>query len=397
MHSIKPLRWWRESIEVRGKNASGAHVMQLTSSPAITHDLYHEQPPCSADGNRLALFRTASGDPYAPGELMAFDIKERRITSLERDVFGIGSGIHALATSAWSGHIYAVQQREKYRVLLHIDLNTLQSTELFEWNEMLGIGPATASPDGRWGLAVGRPAPDTLGIFRFNLCNGNGDWIHVSPHLANPHLQYRLHNEQRILIQENRGQVLDEAGNTVRPYDERGVGLYSINSEGADRRDFPVGPPWTPSTTGHECWIGDSDRVLVTLTAIYDDGVRRGNIVEARAGEEKPRVVFDSPTIWNHIAASRCGNYFVADTHEEIEIPIIIGSIAGGRMGVLCAAQTSAGYPQYTHAHPYLTSDNRHVVFNSDRRGVPQVYAATVPEEFLERLNEDATAGVLPL
>lgn len=105
-----------------------------------------------------------------------------------------------------------------------------------------------------------------------------------------------------------------------------------------------------------------------------------------RADKAKPRVVFDSPQIWNHIAASRCGKYFVADTHNEPEIPLLLGSIATGQTRVLCAAQTSSGYPQYSHSHPYLTSDNRHVVFNSDRRGLPQVYAATVPEGCLKSL-----------
>jgi hypothetical protein len=388
MNSTKPPRWWRESIELREDNASGAHVRQLTSAPAITHDLYHEQPPCSAEGNRLALFRTAFGDPTAPGDLMVYEIEQRRITCLARDIYGIGSGIHALATSSWSGHIYAVQQREKDRVLLHVNLNTLESTELFEWDDTLGFGPKTVSPDGRRGLAIGRPSPETLGIFRFELRSGHGDWIHISPHLSNPHLQYRLHADQRILIQENRGEVLDEVGNIIRPYDERGVGLYSISSEGDDRRDFPVGPPWTAGTTGHECWIGDSDRVLVTLVAPYNDGERCGNIVEARVDWEKPRVVFDSPRIWNHISVSRCGKYFVADIHEEADIPIIIGSIASGKTRVLCNAQTSAGYPQYTHSHPYLTSDNRHVVFNSDRTGLAQAYCASVPEDFLQSLDE---------
>src|SRR5690606_7912074 len=116
------------------------------------------------------------------------------------------------------------------------------------------------------------------------------------------------------------------------------------------------------------------------------DGERCGNIVQARAGWEKPRVVFDSPRIWNHIAASRCGKYYVDDTHEETEIPIIIGSIATGKTRVLCHAHTSVGYPQYTHSHPYLTSDIRHVVFNSDRTGLAQVYCASVPDGFLESL-----------
>jgi hypothetical protein len=387
MNNPNPLRWWRESIELREENPSGAIVRQLTSAPAITHDLYHEQPPCSADGNRLALFRTAFGDPAAPGDLMVYDIEGKRITCLARDVYGIGSGIHALATSAWSGHIYALQQHGNHRVLLHLDLNEMTCEELFDWADFPGDGPATISPDRRWALAAGRLDLDNFGVFRIDLQSGRGDWIHVSPHLVNPHLQYRLHGETRILVQENRGCRADEAGNILCLYDERGVGLYSIDCDGNDRRDFPVGPPWTPGTTGHECWIGDSDRVLVTLVAPYDDGERCGNIVEARAGWEKPRVVFDSPRIWNHIAASRCGKYFVADTHEEENIPIIIGSIATGKTRVLCAAQTSAGYPQYTHSHPYLTSDNRFVVFNSDRTGLAQVYCASVPDGFLASLD----------
>lgn len=383
---MNSLSWWREALERRDENASGASVWQVTSAPAITHNFYHEQPPCSADGNRLALFRTASSNPRAPGDLMVHDVQHPRITCLAENIFGIGSGVHALATSAWSGHIYAVQQREKNRVLLRLDLNAMASDELFAWDGFPGLGPATISPDGRWGLAAGRPAPDTFGVFRFDLNSGRGDWIHTSPHLVNPHLQYRLHAEQRILVQENRGCLADEAGNIIRLYDERGVGLYSIDNEGNDRRDFPVGPPHTPGTTGHECWVGDSDRVLVTLTALYDDGLRRGNVVEACAGWEKPRVVFDSPRIWNHVAASRCGRYFVVDTHELTDIPILLGDIATGKTQVLCLSLTSAGYPQYSHAHPYLTSDNRHVVFNSDRRGLTQVHVATVPDGFLESL-----------
>ena len=40
-------------------------------------------------------------------------------------------------------------------------------------------------------------------------------------------------------------------------------------------------------------------------------------------------------------------------------------------------------------AHAYITSDNKWVVFNSDRTGVPQVYIASIPKGFLEELQED--------
>jgi hypothetical protein len=384
---VLSLHWWPESHDLREEYVSGARVRQLTSSPAITHDLYHEQPVCSADGNRLALFRTLSGDPHVPGELMVYDIERYRIARLEQGILGIGSGIHALATSSWSGQIYAVRVRDNQRVLWRFDLNTLESEELFDWGALPGNGFQTISPDGRWGLAAGRPDKSTFGIYRVDLRNGTGAWIHENPHIANPHLQYRLHGGSRILVQENRGCLMDDAGNLVRPFDERGVGLYSLDNEGNDRRDFPVGPPHTANTTGHECYIGNSDHVLVTLSAPYDDGARTGNIVEVRHEWKKPRVVFDSPHIWNHISASRCGRYFVADSYHDPGVPLLIGNIATGRAKILCETHTTGGGAQYTHAHPYLTSDNQWAVFNSNRTGLPQIYIARIPEDFLAELN----------
>ncbi len=44
-------------------------------------------------------------------------------------------------------------------------------------------------------------------------------------------------------------------------------------------------------------------------------------------------------------------------------------------------AQNVSGHP-----HPYLTADNRRVIFHGDRTGVPHVYAAHVTEEFLKSL-----------
>ncbi|MGY8656858.1 MAG: hypothetical protein ACKVJX_24880, partial [Verrucomicrobiia bacterium] len=66
--------------------------------------------------------------------------------------------------------------------------------------------------------------------------------------------------------------------------------------------------------------------------------------------------------------------------------PIHIGGVETGRVLKLCDSRTRQGRPQYTHAHPYLTPDNRHVIFNSNVTGVAQVYAATVPAAFLDKL-----------
>lgn len=41
-------------------------------------------------------------------------------------------------------------------------------------------------------------------------------------------------------------------------------------------------------------------------------------------------------------------------------------------------------------SHPDFTPNNQHMIFNSDRTGLPQVYAARVPESLLEELETPA-------
>jgi len=354
--------------------------------------LYCEQPYCSLDGNRLALFRTRDACPATPGELLVYDIARYRVARLATEVSGIGAGMMAVANAAWSGVIYATSGRDESKRLLRFHLDALQAEDLFAWNSIPGAGLFTIRGDHKFGLTAartgrhdsdGRPL---FGVFCVNLDNGAYEEIHHSPDICNPHLQYQLGAGNRIMVQENRGCLVDDKGNVLRSCDARGVGLYSIEADGNDRRDFPVGPPYTPSTTGHECWIGESERALVTLSAVYHDGQRSGNVVEVSHDSPLPRVVFESPFIWNHISASRCGRYFVTDCYQQSGVPLLIGSIATGKTRVLCDSLTSGGGAQYSHAHPYLTSDNKYVVFNSDRTGLPQVYIASVPEEFLRSI-----------
>ena len=61
-----------------------------------------------------------------------------------------------------------------------------------------------------------------------------------------------------------------------------------------------------------------------------------------------------------------------------------MGSIASGHLLPLCDTRASCSGPQYTHTHAYMTSDNRHVIFNSDHTGLGQVWAAEIPAGFLD-------------
>ena len=87
---------------------------------------------------------------------------------------------------------------------------------------------------------------------------------------------------------------------------------------------------------------------------------------------------------FNHLAVSDDGRFFIVDDHRTREI--FVGSLATGRFEKLCESRTRQGRPQTSHAHPYMTPDNRHVIFNSNVTGVAQVYAARIPDGFLEKL-----------
>ena len=45
-------------------------------------------------------------------------------------------------------------------------------------------------------------------------------------------------------------------------------------------------------------------------------------------------------------------------------------------------------YQSFAHAHPYLSADARWAVFNATLTGRPQIYAASIPPQILEELEQ---------
>jgi Tol biopolymer transport system component len=86
-----------------------------------------------------------------------------------------------------------------------------------------------------------------------------------------------------------------------------------------------------------------------------------------------------------HPNVSRDGRWFVSDVSPGGEI--MVGSLETGRYRLLCSSGSSFGRPQYTHPHPFFSPDTRHVLYNSDRSGLAQIYVAELPEGFLDGLD----------
>jgi Tol biopolymer transport system component len=108
-----------------------------------------------------------------------------------------------------------------------------------------------------------------------------------------------------------------------------------------------------------------------------------GTVYLVSPGDEKAKVIVKGVG-FNHISASADGRFFVVD--DFCNGRLYVGSIAMKRCLPLCDSRASCGRPQYTHTHPYITPDNRHVIFNSDQTGICQVYAAVIPDGFLDNL-----------
>lgn len=65
-----------------------------------------------------------------------------------------------------------------------------------------------------------------------------------------------------------------------------------------------------------------------------------------------------------------------------------MGSIRTGKEAFLCASKTKQVPIQRENALACFLGDLKWGVFNSNRRGMAQIYAATVPEGMLKKLEE---------
>jgi len=87
-----------------------------------------------------------------------------------------------------------------------------------------------------------------------------------------------------------------------------------------------------------------------------------------------------------HVSVSRCGRFWLGDAMGEGDVPIHIGSLKSGAHRRAVFSRTKHDGKQWSHTHPYLTADNRWLIFNSTRTGRAQVYGARLAQGFLDGL-----------
>jgi hypothetical protein len=235
---------------------------------------------------------------------------------------------------------------------------------------------------------VTTPSWDEFGILLVDLKAGNERIIDRDPFILNPHPQFDPGPRLQLMIQHNRGGRYTPEGKLERLVGEEGATLYVLSVPDGKRTLLQVGKPHTTPCTGHEAWIGQSGEMLLTVSASGQFAPERGNLLAVSPGNP-PRVVAKGYR-FNHVGVSRCGKLFSCDDWQP-PYNAVIGSIATGRTAVVCASQTKPDRDQSTHPHPYLTPDLKWVIFNSNRSGRSHVYAASVPPQIIEQLQQPAS------
>ena len=388
-------RWAAEACDHRYDHQSGALITYLTCSAMTSINVYCEQPYTSPDGNRVAILRRRdmSFDPC--WSLLVADLTTLKVVMIAPDcVQGIGN-------AAWSGLLlYSTNDHRLFR----LDLETLVNEELsLPPESSLPDMTVSVSPDQRY-IALGRivGSPPTGEIAVIDLETQTQSVILRHPELVNPHLQFNPIHGRDILLQHNRGSKLAADGSIESITGAEGTTHFIIGRDGSNRRDLACGPPHTLSSTGHCNFVADTGRIAWTTHCSTSDSsldprYPQGNLFTVGPGEPAP-AVFPAPQHrFIHINVSRCGRYFVSDSRPPSmygddgvlhHASLVIGNLATGKHRTLVSdIGGPSGGGKHTHAHAYMTADNRNVIYNAPTLvGATQVCAARVPGGFLEAL-----------
>ncbi len=383
------IQWTPEAIRFGTDPLSDATIEQLTSEPVTSTNIYCEQRFASADGHRIAISRKPFGQA---NEVWVCDLRSYRLCR-------IGEGTPFGANAPRNAIYYRVDRPDE-TVIMRLDLLDLSVSELYrDAAEVLGGKSGAVSPDERF--LVNGPyhvEGNRYALHRTDLSTGKRETLVELDEMTNPHLQFEPSEGRWLNVQINRGGRIDRVTGARQLDGNLGSTLTAVDVHTGTVTPLPVGRPHTPRISGHECWVGATGELIFTagqyqvsasalVTLAEPPEAERdmpaAAIYGVRPGDKTVRVVADG-LLFNHIAASDDGRFFIADDHTTSRI--YIGSIATGRSLPLCDSHTRQGNCQYSHVHAYMTPDNRHVIFNSVATGTAQVYAAHVPEGFLERI-----------
>ena len=362
---------------------NGVVVYQATDEATDKSNIYCEFPWCPPDSH---CFVYACHLPeHAPNsiEYVACDFR-----TWEKWVVGRGSA----ATMANGGKFYYSRINAKgRREFVRVDLET-EEEGIIDLPDGIPPSRLDISPGERY-VAYNQVLsydPPRFGIGLVDLHTGEFGIIHEDPYICNPHHQFEPGEGKLLMVQHNRGCRFTREGQRELLVGPEGATLFALEIPSGKVHRLEVGPPYTYSISGHETWIGATGEMLLTLNVQEDYDFGKGPIVGVRPGQ--PARIIGPGWEMNHIGIEPSGRIFCGDAYDPDLI--VIGSPVTNKVLGVCPARASyqrarnRPQPAYADSHPhaYITPDCKWVVFNSDRTGVQQVYAAAIPPAMIKEL-----------
>jgi len=380
----------KDAVHVE-RQANGADIWQVTTEEFHHSNIYCEVPYCSRDSRFFVYQRQ---NPKLSGNRTEFMVVELGTWKQERLDTAVGVGGCAISHD---GLFYYFKQADGGEVdLMRADLADGSIEKVYRMQDDVRVRSlGTVSTDRRYyaGGTMVEPGWTMFDVLLVDLGNGQQKILDRDPFILNPHPQFEPSHGRTLMIQHNRGGKYSADGKRQRLVGPEGATLYLLSVPDGKRTELQVGKPYTTACTGHQAWIGDTQEMLLTVSARDDYAAEKGNLLGVRAGS--PARVVAKGYRFAHVGVSHCGRLFSCDDFQGA-YKVVIGSNQTGKTAEVCETKTSPTRSQATHPHPYLTPDLKWAIFNSNRSGFPHVYAASVPEGMVDELLRRAADENLP-
>ena len=336
-------------------------ITQLTCFPTINHAFYYHVQSFTPDSKTLLILSYTEMRRDATPNIFRVDVDGTNFIQLT-DKQGIES---AILSPDGKRVFYMVGSRlesvdtETGEEKAHGEIEGVE-TWVNEPNRLHLSDTGSISADGKSFVTGRRMIDGRYVILHYDIPNAKGSILYEHP-TGPAHTQFEPVNSERI--------AFCTAG------DENRRGMWTLKRDGSDSRILEL-----QDGNGHFNWIknnSESNDLLIESNATSP----KGTIKIGGVNGKNERIVAQGKNFW-HASPSKDGEWIVADTNWPDE-GIYIIQVSSGKYKSLCHPNSSEGHSQWTHPHPFFSPDGKMIVFNSDRTGLPNVYLAKIPEDFL--------------
>jgi len=378
------VEWCKEACDLLPDPKSGAAITRISGSMIATNNNYYEGS-CSADGRRCVGIRFM--DPLLSRQkaLLALDLETKWTALLDETL----TGWHVLG-SRFSGLFYYVDARQQ---LCRVSLDTFDKEVLMDMRDLPPVSETlrAVTPDQRYLFYITQvtiPEGLSLAVVKLDLREKRWSTIYENSGLHN------IIHLPGLGIYVGRRTRKDGSTPPLGEWKNREIVAagHLMDIDGNFLRN--VGQP-----PGYTTFLPDgrvvSNYAADTVNYIQSTGHENGNMyVFDSLDWQNGRQIEAPELIFNHVASSRDGKYAVAEAiplHTGVwgPISIVVVNIDTGKHRTLvadCGSKCCGGGGAWRQPLPYLTGDNRHVVYSADPDGILNVYAAKIPDGFLDSL-----------